>query len=234
MESPAARVGTDPAGFIRAMTELSAAPLCPEIRLHLASEITPIWQASEEFLERAGIAPPYWAFAWPGSVALARFLLDEPARVVGRRVLDVASGGGLAAIAAAKAGAAAVTALDLDPLAGTAMALNAAENGVTLEIRTGNMTDLVPAAGLILCGDICYEASSLHGIWPWLQRAAGRAEVILADPGRAYLPHEGLVEITRMMVPTLRELESRERRETVLFRVAGGPGGSALATGRAC
>lgn len=211
----------DPAGFIRAATALDTAPLCPEIRLHLATEITPIWQACEAFLERAGIAPPYWAFAWPGSVALARFLLDDPARVEGRRVMDVASGAGLAAIAAAKAGAASVLAMDIDPLAGAAIALNAEENGIVLDIRTGDVTAVTPEADLILCGDICYEASSLHGLWPWLQRAAGAAEVILADPGRAYRPLEGLVEITRMIVPTLRDLESRDERETVLFRVAG-------------
>lgn len=209
----------DPAGFIRAATSLAPAPLCPEIRLHLASEITPIWQASEAFLERTGIAPPYWAFAWPGSAALARFLLDAPGLVAGRRVMDVAAGGGLAAIAAARAGAASVVAVDIDPLAGAAIGLNAAANLVTVEIRTGDATAAAAGADVILCGDVCYEAASLRGVWPWLRRAAGSAEVILADPGRAYLPRDGLVEIARMIVPTLPELENREWRETVLYRV---------------
>ncbi|MDE2006237.1 MAG: methyltransferase [Rhodospirillales bacterium] len=210
---------SDPADFIRAQTALGAAPLVPEIALHLASEITPLWQASEAWLEARDLAPPFWAFAWPGGQALARHVLDQPGLVAGKRVLDFAAGCGIAAIAAARAGAADVEAAEIDTLAVAAIGLNAAANGVAVR---GLATDVVGAEcrwETILCGDVCYEAPMTQHILPWLRRMAARAEVILADPGRAYLPKEGMVAFARYSVPTTRELEDREVREVTLYRL---------------
>jgi predicted nicotinamide N-methyase len=209
----------DPAEFIRGNTALAAPALVPEIRLHLATEITPIWQASETFLAETGIAPPYWAFAWPGSIALARHLLDHPEIVRGRRVMDFAAGSGLAGIAAAMAGAASVTAVEIDPVAKAAIALNAAENRASVEVVIGDVTGRLAEQDLILCGDVCYEAPMTRHIWPWLCACAARAHVWIADPGRAYVPRGGLVEFARYTIPTLPELESRTVRETVLYRI---------------
>src|SRR5256885_14550221 len=120
--------------FIRANTKLLAVPLVPELRLHIAEESLPIWQKTEEELGAMNIPPPYWAFAWAGGQALARFLLDNPATVAGRSVLDLGSGSGLVAIAAAKAGAAHALAADIDEFALSAIALNARANDVSVDI----------------------------------------------------------------------------------------------------
>ena len=156
---------TDPAGFIRASTAIGHHPLVPEIALYLASEITPIWTATEAWLAESGTSPPFWAFAWPGSAAMARHILDHPEVVAGRRVLDFASGGGLAAIACVQAGAASVEASEIDPLARAAIGLNADIAGVQI----GVLGDVVGEAGrwdLILCGDVCYEAPMTGHILP--------------------------------------------------------------------
>ena len=219
---------TDAAAFIRAQTALAAPPLVPEIRLHLATEITPIWQATEAWLDRQGIEPPFWAFAWPGSQAMARLILDEPARIAGRRVLDFAAGCGLAAIAAARAGAAAVEAAEIDPLACAATRLNARLNGVAVTVLEGDLVGSPCRWDRVLAGDVCYEAPMTRHILPWLRAlAAAGAEVWLADPGRAYLPRDGLEEMARFVVPTTRELEDRDAREVTLFRL-GPPDADAL------
>ncbi|MHB1304352.1 MAG: class I SAM-dependent methyltransferase [Acidiphilium sp.] len=205
--------------FIRSATALASPALVPEIRLHLATEITPIWQATEAWLAERNLAPPYWAFAWPGSIALARHLLDHPHFARGKHVVDFAAGSGLAAIAARLAGAAKVTAIEIDPMAGAAIALNAEANGVDVEIEIGDATVAPVAADLILCGDICYEAPTVAHVWPWLRACAAVGEVWIADPGRAYVPRTGLAEFARYLVPTTVELESRTARETVLYRV---------------
>ena len=212
--------------FIRAHTAIARAPLVPEIALHLATEITPIWQASEAWLDRQGIEPPFWAFAWPGSQAMARLILDEPWRLAGRRVLDFASGGGLAAIAAARTGAALVEAAEIDPLACAAIRLNAALNGAAaVTVLEGDVVGAPCRWDAVLAGDVCYEAPMTRHILPWLRALAGAgAEVWLADPGRAYLPREGLAPIARFRVPTTRELEDREEREVTLYRLLPGPG----------
>jgi predicted nicotinamide N-methyase len=206
------------AQFVVDHTMPGTAPLVPEIRLHLASEITPIWQATEAWLAERNIAPPFWAFAWPGSQALARHVLDHPGAVAGRRVLDFAAGGGLAAIACALAGAARVEAAEIDTLADAAIAANAALNGVAVA-AVGDVVGQDCRWDVILCGDVCYEAPMAGHILPWLRRMARTAEVWMADPGRAYLPREGMTEIARFTVPTTRELEDRETREVVLYRV---------------
>ena len=207
------------AAFLRAHTAPARAPLVPEIALHLATEITPIWQATEDWLHRAGIEPPFWAFAWPGSQALARYVLDHPGAVAGRRVLDFAAGCGLAAIACARAGAASVEAAEIDPMAAAAIALNAAANGVTLTISTGDLVGAACRWDVIVCGDVCYEAPMTAHILPWLRTLAGQAEIWLADPGRAYLPRAGLEPFACYTVPTTTELEDRRERTATLYRL---------------
>ena len=212
----------DPAqaeAFIRAHTALRRPSLVPHIQLHAAAEITPIWQATEDWLAERGVAPPFWAFAWPGGQALARHILDHSEVVSGRRVLDFAAGGGIAAIACALAGAASVEAADIDPLACEAIRLNAIQNGV--EVRVAD-TDLVGQDGgwdLILCGDVCYEAPMTGHILPWLRRLAHQADVWIADPGRAYLPTTGLRSLAVYRVPTTLELEDRTEREVTIYRL---------------
>ena len=211
---------TDPEGFIAAHTAIARPALVPEIALHLATEITPIWQATEAWLGEQGIEPPFWAFAWPGSQAVARRILDDPALAAGRRVLDFAAGCGLAAIAAAMAGAASVEAAEIDPLALAAPRLNAALNGVSIATPDGDVVGSPCRWDLILAGDVCYEAPMTGHILPWLRAmAAAGAEVWLADPGRAYVPREGLVEIARYDVATTRELEDRDHRLVTICRL---------------
>ncbi len=211
---------SDPAAFVRAHTVLSHAPLVPEIALHLASEITPIWRATEDWLAAGNVDPPYWAFAWPGGQALARHILDHPDSVAGKRVLDFAAGGGIAAIAAARAGAAIVEAAEIDRLAGAAIALNAVANGATIGVETADVVGTSCRWDLILCGDVCYEAPMTEHILPWLRAMAEAAEVWLADPGRAYLPQDGHTAFARYTVPTTLELEDQVMREVTLYRLA--------------
>jgi predicted nicotinamide N-methyase len=205
--------------FIAAHTAIATAPLVPEIRLHLATEITPIWQASESWLAKSGVEPPFWAFAWPGGQALARHVLDHPDRVAGLRVLDFAAGGGIAAIACAMAGAESVQAAEIDAMAIAAIGLNAALNAVRIDALAEDLVGSEATWDLILCGDVCYEAPMTRHILPWLRRCAGRTEVWIADPGRAYLPESGLQEIGAYDVPTSLELEDRTLRPTRLYRL---------------
>jgi predicted nicotinamide N-methyase len=210
---------SDPTTFIRAETIVSAPALVPEIRLHLASEILPLWQATEADLARQGLPPPYWAFAWPGGQALTRHLLDHRELVAGRRVLDFAAGSGLSAIAAAMAGAASVTACDIDGFALAAIALNAGLNDVEVACIG---EDIVGSAGdweVILAGDVCYERPMAERVALWFSElsSAGRL-VLIGDPGRSYLPGTGLSEIGRYQVPTTLELEYCTLRETVVWR----------------
>jgi predicted nicotinamide N-methyase len=209
--------------FVRAQTALAGIPFLPEIRLHLATEVTPLWQATEATLEAPALPPPYWAFAWVGGQALARHILDHPQLVRGMRVLDFAAGSGVAGIAAALGGAAAVTASEIDPLALAALALNAAANGVELIISDEDFTNAEPGAwDVILAGDVCYERPMAERVAPWLSRAAARGiTVLVGDPGRAYLPKQGLAPLARYAVPTTRELEDRENREVLIYRWAG-------------
>ena len=196
-------------------------PLVPEIRLQLATEITPIWQATEISLSRWGTPPPFWAFAWAGGQALARYLLDHPEAVAGKEVLDICSGSGIVGIAAARAGAAKVVAAEIDPFAAAAIALNAKLNGVTLNVETRDLLDrTVIGWPVVLAGDVCYEEPMASRAIGLLRRVAARGRLaLLGDPGRAYLPREGLVERARYTVPTSRELEDREAREGVVWEV---------------
>ena len=210
------------AAFVRANTAIEAPPLVPEIRLHLASEIVPIWRATEEELSELGVPPPYWAFAWAGGQAIARYVLDNPEIVAGRAVLDFASGSGLAAIAAAMSGARTVVAADIDPYASAAIGINAALNGVAVGIASG---DLIGSRGpweVVLAGDICYERPLADRVTAWLRDLAAQGTtVLLGDPGRTYLPKDGLDWIVRYAVKTTRELEDTDVRNAVVWRFAG-------------
>jgi predicted nicotinamide N-methyase len=214
----------DPTLFVHGNTAIAAPPLVPEIRLYLATEITPIWQATEKTLARTGVPPPFWAFAWAGGQALARHLLDRPAQVAGRSVLDFGSGSGIVAIAAAKAGAAAVLAADIDHFAAAAITANAALNDVAIAVQTADPLDTVDLRrDVVTAGDVCYERPMAVRVTGWLRGLADRGTlVLLGDPGRAYLPTEGLLERARYLVPTSRELEERECRDTVIWEVLPG------------
>ena len=211
----------NPAAFVRRNTAITAPPLVPEIRLHLATEMTPIWQATEETLVHNALPPPFWAFPWAGGQALARYLLDHPAEVAGRSVLDFGAGSGLVAIAAGKAGAAAVLAAEIDPFAAAAIAANAALNDVDITVQTEDLLDTVDACWeVVTAGDVCYERPMADRVTGWLRRlAASGTLVLLGDPGRAYIPSQGLVERARYVVPTSRELEDRDCREAVIWQV---------------
>jgi predicted nicotinamide N-methyase len=210
---------TDRRAFILANTRLQAPPHTPELRLHLADEVTPIWRMTEEELGAIGLPPPFWAFAWAGGQALARYLIDNPAEVAGRRVVDFAAGSGIVAIAAAMAGAASVLAADIDPFCAAAVALNAAANGAAVAFTDANLLDAAPpAADLILAGDICYEQPLAGQVMAWLAaaRAAG-TRVLIGDPGRSYFPKSGLARLAEYRVPTTRELEDSEVKRTAVW-----------------
>lgn len=211
----------DPAVFVRRNTVIAAPPLVPEIRLHLATEVTPIWQATEEILARGAVPPPFWAFAWAGGQALARYLLDNPSVVVGRFLLDFGAGSGIVGIAAAKAGATRVLAADIDHFAAAAIAANAALNGVDIEITISDVVGTAdPRWEVITAGDVCYEQSMASRVTAWLKSLARNGRVVvLGDPGRSYLPADGLCECSRYVVPTSRDLEDRDSREGVVWKV---------------
>jgi len=207
--------------FILANTRLQAPPHTPELLLHLADEVTPIWRMTEDELGAIGLPPPFWAFAWAGGQALARYILDHPSEVAGRSAVDFATGSGIVAIAAARAGAASVLAADIDPFCAAAVALNAGANGVSLDFTDADLLDAAPpAVDLILAADICYEQPLADRVMAWLAaaRAAG-ARVLIGDPGRSYFPKSGLVKLAEYRVPTTRELEDSEIKRTAVWTI---------------
>jgi len=203
-----------------AYLRVQPAPVVPEFRLYLAERLVPLWQATEA-LAGARQPPPFWAFAWPGSLALARYLLNTPGLVTDKRVLDFGSGGGLAAIAAAHCGAAYVLACDVDPLAGVAQGLNAALNGVAYESVCEDIVDLDPPHfDVVLAGDVCYERDPSTRITDFLRRqASSGAQVLIADPGRTYAPASHLDLLATYDIPTLDDLESVSVKRTRLWRL---------------
>jgi predicted nicotinamide N-methyase len=211
--------------FILANTRLCAPSCLPELRMYLASDVTEVWERTEAVFG-PDRPPPFWAFAWAGGQALARYVLDHPEVVAGRRVLDIASGGGAAAVAAAVGGAAAVTASDIDRLAVEAIGLNAAANGVVVEARCADLLDdpvgsAADAPTVVLAGDVCYSREMTGRVLRLLDRA-GRsgATVLLGDPGRAYLPTDRLTAVASYRVPVPRDLESVEVKHTTVWRPA--------------
>jgi predicted nicotinamide N-methyase len=207
----------EPKTFILENTALTAPPLVPEIRLYLATEVVPLWRKTEEELEAEGVPPPYWAFAWAGGQALARYVLDNPDIVRGRSVLDFGSGSGLVAIAAKKAGAARVLAADIDAFAAAAITLNAQANDAAIEITRDDVIGRADSWCVILIGDMCYERPLAERLLDWLR--AKDALVLLGDPGRSYFPKSGVEKLATFRVQTTRELEDREIRETGVYRL---------------
>jgi predicted nicotinamide N-methyase len=214
-------MSSNTAAFIRSQTAIAPPPLTPEIRLHLASEVTPLWQATEASLAQQQLPPPYWAFAWAGGQALARYLLDHRDLVAGQDALDFGAGSGLVAIAAMMAGARRVTAAEIDPFATTAIAINASLNGVAIAVEASDVIGRTEAPWtLILAGDMCYERPLAERLAGWLKaKARGGAIILLGDPGRAYLPKTGLTELARYAVPTPLELEDRTERIGIVWRL---------------
>ncbi|PWE17671.1 nicotinamide N-methylase [Marinicauda salina] len=212
----------DPARFIDDNTRVRSAPLTPELRFHLADEALPVWEMTEEALGRIGLPPPFWAFAWAGGQALARYLLDNPEVVGGKRALDFACGCAIAGIAAARAGAARVEASEIDPFAVAAARANAALNNVTIAAEE---TDLVGADrgwDVVLAGDVFYEAPAGGRIADWLAGLHARgATVLIGDPGRAFLPKDRLEPLARYDAPAGRDLEDRDVRLARVWRFRG-------------
>jgi predicted nicotinamide N-methyase len=208
-----------PTEFIRANTQLLAPPLVPEIRLHLATEVVPLWRKTEEELEAEGVPPPYWAFAWAGGQALARYVLDHRESVDGLDVLDFGAGSGLVAIAAKMAGARTVLAADIDKFALAAITMNGESNGMLLETTSDDIIGRTGAWKTILVGDMCYERPLAERIVAWLTNLArSDALILLGDPGRSYFPKSGVEKLATYRVQTTRELEDREIRETSVYR----------------
>jgi predicted nicotinamide N-methyase len=205
-----------PEEFVVAHTQVRRPAFVPEVRLRLADDIDALWQ-----LVGTDTPPPYWAFAWLGGQALARYVLDRPEEVAGRRVLDLATGSGLVALAAVAAGAAEVTAVDIDPYSAAAVALNARLNGATLRFVAGDLLAAEPpAVDVVLLGDVCYEQEMTRRVLGWLVRS--QARVLLGDPGRSYLPQQGLVTLASYDIPTTRELEGVELKRVRVFTPAPG------------
>jgi predicted nicotinamide N-methyase len=205
--------------FVFANTRLIAPPLTPEIRLRLADEAVPIWKKTEDELGAMGLPPPFWAFAWSGGQALARYALDNPAVVKGKRALDFGSGSGLVAIAATKAGAADVTASDIDAFAIAAIEANAGENGVAVIARQENLIGADEGWETVLAGDVAYERDLAEAAMDWLASLARRgATVLIGDPRRSYLPLDRLHCVVEYCVPVTRELEDCEIKRTGVFR----------------
>jgi predicted nicotinamide N-methyase len=214
----------DRKAFIRANTRLKPVPLVREISLYVAEESVPIWQKTEEELNAMGLPPPYWAFAWAGGQALARYVLDNREAVAGKRALDLAAGSGLVGIAAAKAGAAPVTAIDIDAFAEAAVALNGEANGVYVDVTILDVLDhLAPAEprhDVILVGDLFYERDTAARTLAFLERhAAIGTRVLIGDPGRTYLPKERLTRLAEYSVPVTRELEDLEIKRTTVWEL---------------
>ena len=207
----------DHATFIRQHTELLPVPLIPEIKLHLAYESVPLWQKTEDELGELGLPPPFWAFAWAGGQALARYVLDHPKIVTGKRVLDLASGSGLVGIAAMKAGAASVLAADIDAFALAAIAMNANANACDIKSTGVDLLNGAPQNfDVILVGDLFYEQQTAARCLAFLQQSS--ADILIGDPGRSYLPKELLISVAQYQVPVSRDLEDSEIKQTSVWR----------------
>jgi predicted nicotinamide N-methyase len=206
-----------PEDFIKANARLMAPPLVPEIKLYLASEVVPLWHATEEELAKIGAPPPYWAFAWAGGQALARYVLDHPDIVRGKQALDIGAGSGLVGIAAIKAGAASVLAADIDAFSCAAIRLNAAANDCAIAVTQEDLIGGPGAWDVILVGDLFYERPLAERLLAWLKPLGVPA--LLGDPGRNYFPESDVEKLASYSVQTTRDLEDREVRETGVYRL---------------
>lgn len=206
--------------FIESQLRVGHSALVPDISLYLASDLTPLWLATEAFLHQHNMAPPYWAFAWPGSEALARFIQSNPEIVAGRRVLDFAAGCGLAGIAAAKAGARHVEAVEIDPLAVSAIKLNAALNHVELTVTQADLVGQMGDWDVVLTGDVCYERAMAERVMTWLREQSRCSIVLMADPGRRYKPEQIGVKRAEYNVPTSPELEDSTCRVVTIYDIS--------------
>ncbi|PWK76226.1 putative nicotinamide N-methyase [Aminobacter sp. AP02] len=207
------------AGFIRANTALMRPPHVPEVTLHLADEAHDLWHRTEEQLAEIGLPPPFWAFAWAGGQGLARYVLDHPDTVAGKRVLDFASGSGLVAIAAMKAGAAEIVGADIDPFCEAAIRLNADANDVTVSFAGSDLVGHDDGWDAVLAGDVFYEKPFADRLVPWFSALRQRGtEVLVGDPGRSYLPRERLEKLATYEVPVTRALEDAEVKRTTVWR----------------
>ena len=187
--------------------------------MHLADEAHDLWLKTEEDLQEIGLPPPFWAFAWAGGQGLARYILDHPQVVRDKSVLDFATGSGLVAIAAMKAGASHVLATDIDPWAASAVALNAEANGAAVNFTAQNLVGMTLDADVVLAGDVFYDRDFAAELIPWFSAIAKRGgQVIVGDPGRAYLPKERLEALATYQVPVTRALEDSEVKKTTVWR----------------
>lgn len=211
-----------PEDFIKANARLQHLPLVPEIQLYLASEVVPLWRATEEELARIGLPPPYWAFAWAGGQALARYLIDHPQIVRGKSVLDIGAGSGLVALAALRAGARSVLAADIDAYACAAIGLNAAANGYDIDVTQDDLIGADCRWDVILVGDLFYERPLAERLLAWLRPLDRPA--LLGDPGRNYFPKDNVEKLASYQVQTTRDLEDREIRETGVYRLSSAKG----------
>jgi predicted nicotinamide N-methyase len=206
------------ASFIAANSALRPVPEVPEISLYSADDAFSLWEAVERETGRSDQPPPFWAFAWPGGQALARYVLDHPEQVAGRRVLDLGSGSGLTAIACARAGAAAVLASELDPFALAAIELNATANDVSIAVTGDVLAGSGQEAQVVLAGDIWYERRLAQQALGLLQRARARgADVLIGDIGRAFLPRPLMRELTAYDVPVIAELEDAAVKRVLIL-----------------
>jgi len=216
----AARTLAELTAFVRERTAPGPVALVPEIRIYQATDVTPLWHATGAEL-RGWDESPFWAFPWAGGQALARHLLDHPELVAGKRVLDFATGSGLVAIAAAKAGAASVRAVDVDPFCEAVVPLNAALNGVSLEVHIQDpLGGSLPAVDLVLAGDVFYERALAERALRWFRAlAAAGVSVLAGDPGRTYSARGTLPEVAAYQVPTSRAIEEQTLRRTAVLAV---------------
>jgi len=212
---------TDYSAFIQANTRPLPIPSLPDIRLYQADEVTPLWQMTEQDMQRERLAPPFWAFAWAGGQAVARYILEHPHIVAGRRVLDIACGSGLVGIAAAKAGAAHVLCNDIDPYCGSAVALNADLNGVTLAFTGENLLGTPPPeADIIVAGDICYEKAMSEAMLTYFRRAAAQdMEIYIGDPHRSYFPASGLERVADYDISTNADIEDAAVKSASVWKL---------------
>jgi predicted nicotinamide N-methyase len=207
------------AQFVLDNTRLAPVPLAPEVRLRLADEAIELWERTESD-QGAQLPPPFWAFAWAGGQALARYVLDHPDLLAGRTVLDLAAGSGLVAIAAMKAGAHSVTAVEIDELAVAAIGINAEANGVDVTALLADVLEQEPTADVVLAGDVFYSRDMTDRMLGYLRRAARTgATVLVGDPGRAYLPREHLTLLAEYDVPVPQTLEDTPLKRTTVWSV---------------